>query len=47
MWEKRNYKGGIKIIWKCIEEDFMGEFKIFKNSEEEVLKFRKKVRKIR
>ena len=27
---------------KWIKEDFMGEFKIFKNCDEEVLKFRKR-----
>ena len=42
MWETRNYKSGIKIFRKLIEEGFKEEFKKFKNCDEEVLKFRKK-----
>ena len=39
MWETRNYKSGIKIFRKWIEEDFKEEFKI---CDEEVLKYRKR-----
>ena len=41
-WESRNHKSGIKIFRKWINEDFMGEFKKFKNCDEEVLKFKKR-----
>ena len=42
MWERRNSESQIKMFRKWIKEDFMGEFKIFKNCDEEVLKFRKR-----
>ena len=52
MWDKRNSESGIKIFRKWIEEDFMEEFKKFKDCDEEVLKFRKrssqnKIKKLR
>ena len=42
MWDKRNSESGIKIFRKWIEEDFLEEFKKFKDCDEEVLKFRKR-----
>ena len=42
MWETRNYKRGIKIFQKWIEEDFKEEFKKFKNCDGDVLKYRKR-----
>ena len=37
-WDKRSSENGENIFWKRIKEGFLVEWKIFKNSEEEVLK---------